>query len=166
MNKSYDELTTYNPKEEGFDSLVESIDCNHISRCVPPQMYDTDMIIERLKDGFKKLKKVSENLQVENEQMSLAYNSLERTVEIQRKEIEELKAKLQSEKDNSNNNNDNFLMIVMSNIYEKTESAYFDYSAKLRSKGRTMSFSLEEYQAERLRNISKAVKIYKEKANA
>lgn len=62
MNKSYDELTTYNPKEEGFDSLVESIDCNHISRCVPPQMYDTDMIIERLKDGYKKLKKANQLL--------------------------------------------------------------------------------------------------------
>ena len=57
-------------------------------------------------------------------------------------------------------------MIAMSNIYEKTESDYRDISAKLRSNGRTVSVSFEEYLANRIHDISKALKIYKEKANA
>ena len=62
MSKRYDELTTYNPKEEGFDQLVEKLDINKMTRCIPPQMDDTDMVIERLKDGFKKLKESNQLL--------------------------------------------------------------------------------------------------------
>lgn len=94
------------------------------------------------------------------------YNSLEKTIQIQKKEIEDLQKQLELQKEKSTTVNDASLLIAMSNIYEKARRDYFDDSDRLRRNGSSMKKSFSEYLAKYFIDVSDAVKIYKEKTNA
>ena len=98
--------------------------------------------------------------------LASAYNSLEKTLEIQKKEIEDLQKQLELQKEKSTSVNDASLLIAMSNIYEKARRDYFDDSDRLRRNGSSMKKSFREYLAKYFIDVSDAVKIYKEKTNA
>lgn len=98
--------------------------------------------------------------------LASAYNSLEKTLEIQKKEIEDLQKQLELQKEKSTTINDASLLMAMSNIYEKARRDYFDDSDRLRRNGSSMKKSFREYLADHFKDISYAVKIYKEKTNA
>lgn len=95
-----------------------------------------------------------------------AYNSLEKALEIQKKEIEKLQKQLELEKEKPISVNDASLLIAMSNIYEKARQDYFDASDRLRKNGSSIKVSFSEYLAENFLSVSSAIKIFKEKTNA
>lgn len=94
------------------------------------------------------------------------YNSLEKTLEIQRKEIEDLQNQLELQKEKSTTVNDASLLIAICNIYAKARQDYDERSDNLRKSGSYMKISFREYLADHFKDISDAVKIYKEKTNA